>query len=453
MLTDPTTGERFSSPPAHDAAATKQAVRDASRAQDAWRRASHADRAAVMRRLAQVLRRRSDDSALLMAREMGKPVVAGRAEIEKCASTCEYYADHAAHLLADRTVPFDDGTEAFVTHQPLGVILAVMPWNFPFWQVIRAAVPALLAGNAMLLKHASNVPGAALALEEAFTDAGLPEGLFRALLIDAAAVRPLIRSREVQGVTVTGSTAAGRAIAKVAGERLKKVVLELGGSDPYLILRDADLDLAVEVCVTSRLINGGQSCIAAKRFIVVESMREAFESRFVARMAAARVGDPRDETTEVGPMARHDLRAELHEQVVRSVAKGARLLVGGEVPSGPGAFYPPTVLTDVRRGMPAWSDELFGPVAAIIPVRDERAAIRAANSTVYGLGAAVFTTDVTRGRRIAREELAAGTCVVNTMVRSDPRLPFGGIRESGHGRELAGEGLREFVNIKSVVVG
>lgn len=450
-LHDPTTGEAFAGPALHDARVVRDALRQASLAQAKWRRSPMAERAAVLRGMARVLRRDADSHAALMAREMGKPVAQGRAEITKCATACEFYGEHGAAMLADRSV-VHEATEAFVTHQPLGTILAVMPWNFPFWQVVRAAAPALMAGNAMLLKHASNVPHAALAIEEAWREAGLPEGLFRALLIDGASARRLIRSPLVQGVTLTGSTAAGRAVGKAAGDRLKPCVLELGGSDPYLVLADADLDLAVEACVTSRLLNAGQSCISAKRFIVVDAVREDFESRFVARMAAARMGDPRDDATEVGPMARHDLRDELQDQVQRSVAKGARLLLGGTLPDGPGAFYPPTVLTDVRRGMAAWREELFGPVAAIIPVRDERAAIRAANASVFGLGAAVFTRDAERGRRIARDQLQAGTCAVNDFVRSDPRLPFGGIRESGFGRELAGEGIRAFVNVKSVVI-
>lgn len=450
-LHDPTTGEAFAGPPFHGASEVRDALRRATLTQAAWARTTMATRADVLRAMARLLRRDADAHALLMAREMGKPVRQGRAEIEKCAATCVFYADHGAALLADRSVAHD-ARDAFVTHRPLGTILAVMPWNFPFWQVIRAAAPALMAGNAMLLKHASNVPHAALAIEEAWREAGLPAGLFRALLIDGATARRLIRSPLVQGVTLTGSTAAGRAVGKTAGDRLKPCVLELGGSDPYVVLGDADLDVAVEACATSRLLNGGQSCIAAKRFIVVPSVREAFESRLVSRLAAARVGDPREEATEVGPMARQDLREELHDQVQRSIAKGARLLLGGTIPDGPGAFYPPTVLTDVRRGMAAWREELFGPVAAIIPVRDERAAIQAANATVFGLGAAVFTRDLERGRRIARDELQAGTCSVNDYVRSDPRLPFGGIRESGFGRELAGEGIRAFVNIKSVVV-
>jgi succinate-semialdehyde dehydrogenase/glutarate-semialdehyde dehydrogenase len=350
-------------------------------------------------------------------------------------------------------VPIEtEAPEAFVTYQPLGAVLAIMPWNFPLWQVFRAAAPTLMAGNVMLLKHASNVPGAALAIERIWREAGAPEGVFTTLLISGDEARKLIRSEVVQAVTLTGSTAAGRAVAREAGFRLRKTVLELGGSDPYLILEDADVDHAAEACARSRLINAGQSCISAKRFIVVDSVREAFEDRFVARMVAARMGDPLAAETQVGPLARTDLRDELHDQVRRTLERGATLRLGGVVPDRAGAWYPPTVLTGVKRGMPAWREELFGPVAAVIAVRNERAAIEAANASSFGLGSAVFTTDLERGRRIARDLLAAGTAVVNGIVQSDPRLPFGGIGDSGYGRELGGEGIREFVNIKSVIV-
>ena len=339
-----------------------------------------------------------------------------------------------------------------MAHRPLGTVLAVMPWNFPLWQVFRFAAPALMAGNTGLLKHAANVPGCALAIESILREAGFPEHAFRTLLIDSAQVRAVIRHKAVAAVTLTGSTGAGRAVGKQAGDRLKPSVLELGGSDPYLILADADLDRAVESCVASRLINSGQSCIAAKRFIVVEKVREEFEERFVARMRRARTGDPMQETTDVGPMARRDLRDELHDQVRRSIDAGARCLLGGERPDGPGAHYPPTVLTDVTRKSPAHKEELFGPVAAIMPVKTEKAAIKAANDSVFGLGAAVFTRDVERGERIARDELQAGACFVNAFVKSDPRLPFGGIKESGYGRELSHHGIRDFVNVKTVYV-
>jgi len=449
---NPATGEEIGRHPAHAPEDIRRLARRAGEAFVAWRRTPFIERAEILRRTARGLREQAPALAGLMAREMGKPVAQGRGEAEKCSWVCEHYADHASQYLADEAVGTEH-REAFVTCQPLGTVLAVMPWNFPFWQVFRAAAPTLMAGNTMLLKHASNVPGCALAIERLFVEAGLPEGVFTTLLIDTDAVRRLIRSTTVQAVTLTGGIAAGRAVGRAAGGRLKKTVLELGGSDPYVVLADADLELAAEVCARSRLVNSGQSCIAAKRFVVVEAVREAFEERFVARMAAATVGDPLVEATIVGPLARVDLRDQLDDQVRRSVAKGARLLLGGAVTPGRGAWYPPTVLTDVRRGSPAWREELFGPVAAVIPVRDERAAIRAANATTFGLGAAVFTRDVERGRRIARDALAAGGVAVNAMVTSDPRLPFGGIGESGHGRELGRDGIREFVNVKSVVVG
>ena len=326
-----------------------------------------------------------------------------------------------------------------------------MPWNFPLWQVFRFAAPALMAGNAGLLKHAANVTGTALAIESVLRDAGFPPPLFRALLIGSDRVAGVIEAREVKAVTLTGSTPAGRSVAARAGAVLKKTVLELGGSDPYVVLEDADLDAAAETCALSRLINGGQSCIAAKRFIVVEPVRRAFEERLVERMRARKVGDPLADGTDLGPLARADLRDSLHQQVEKSVAAGARVLLGGEVPKGPGAFYPPTVLTDVRKGMPAHDEETFGPVAAVIAAKDEAEAIRIANDSPFGLGAAVFTRDAARGERVARE-LEAGNCFVNALVRSDPRLPFGGVKESGYGRELADFGIREFVNIKTIYI-
>ncbi|MFN3486814.1 MAG: aldehyde dehydrogenase family protein, partial [Planctomycetota bacterium] len=340
----------------------------------------------------------------------------------------------------------------YVAFEPLGVVLAVMPWNFPFWQVFRFAAPALMAGNAAVLKHASNVPGCARAVEEVFREAGFPEGLFSAVLAGSEVVESLIEHPRVRAVTLTGSSAAGRAVAAKAGACLKKTVLELGGSDPYVVLEDADVSRAAAVCAESRLVNSGQSCIAAKRFVVAERVREEFVARLVERMRSARVGSPLEEGVEVGPLARRDLRDELHRQVVDSVARGARLLLGGQVPPGAGAFYPPTVLSEVRRGMPAWTEELFGPVAAVIGARDEEEAIRIANDSPVGLGAAVFSRDLERAEGLAVRELEAGCVFVNAQVRSDPRLPFGGVKESGYGRELGTFGLREFVNVKTVVV-
>jgi succinate-semialdehyde dehydrogenase / glutarate-semialdehyde dehydrogenase len=382
---------------------------------------------------------------------MGKPLAGGRSEVEKCAWVCRYYADNAEAFLAPEPAP-SDASRSFVAFLPLGPVLAVMPWNFPFWQVFRFAAPALMAGNAGLLKHAANVTGCALAIEQIFKDAGFPPPLFRALLVSSQRVAAVIAAPEVKAVTLTGSTPAGRAVASKAGEMLKKTVLELGGSDPYVVLEDADLEAAAETCVASRLINSGQSCIAAKRFIVAEPVRQRFEELFVEKMRARKMGDPLQPGVDVGPQARRDLRDDLHRQVEQSVKAGARLLLGGTVPAGPGAFYPPTVLGDVRKGMPAYDEETFGPVAAIIAAKDEADAVRLANDSVFGLGAAVFTRDVERGQRIAAEELEAGSCFVNSFVKSDPRLPFGGIKESGYGRELAVFGIREFVNIKTVYV-
>jgi succinate-semialdehyde dehydrogenase/glutarate-semialdehyde dehydrogenase len=448
---NPTTGERLNSYEAMSREDVREIVGSAHRAFLGWRRASFAERAAPMKKAAQILRQRTDEYARLIALEMGKPVKQGRAEIEKCAWACEYYADEAEGFLRPEEVK-TDASRSFVTFQPLGVVLAVMPWNFPFWQVFRFSAPALMAGNVGLLKHASNVPGCALAIEQVFQEAGFPQDAFRTLLIGSRDVDAVIESPLVCAATLTGSGPAGRAVARKAGESLKRTVLELGGSDPYVVLEDAELERTVEACVASRLINSGQSCINAKRFIVVEGLRKRFEEMLVEQMKARKVGDPLREETEVGPLARHDLRDELHDQVRRSISRGAMCLLGGEIPEGKGAFYPPTVLTDVTKGMPAYDEELFGPVAAIISARDESDAIRIANDSSFGLGAAVFTRDVKRGERIAAQEIEAGCCFVNAFVRSDPRLPFGGVKESGYGRELSHYGIKEFVNIKTVYV-
>jgi succinate-semialdehyde dehydrogenase/glutarate-semialdehyde dehydrogenase len=416
-----------------------------------WRRMSFSERAAPMRKAAEILRAEAREFARLMAREMGKPVRDGVVEAQKCALTCDFYAESAAQFLAREPVK-TEATNSFVTFNPLGVVLAVMPWNFPFWQVFRFAAPGLMAGNAAVLKHASNVPGCALAVEDIFRRAGFPENLFRTLMIGSGRVDAVIEHPLIRAATLTGSSEAGRAIARKAGGLLKKTVLELGGSDPYLVLEDADLELAATVCTKGRLVNSGQSCIAAKRFIVVDAIRPAFEERFVRQMAAAKVGDPLLEDTQVGPLARHDLRATLHRQVAESIAQGAKCVLGGAIPPGRGAYYPPTVLTDVRKGMPAYEQELFGPVAAVIAVKNEDEAIATANDSSFGLGAAVITRDTSRGERIAAELIESGCVFVNDSVRSDPRLPFGGIKESGYGRELSSYGIKEFVNIKSVVV-
>jgi succinate-semialdehyde dehydrogenase/glutarate-semialdehyde dehydrogenase len=448
---NPTTGERIGTWEEASDADVAQALQAAERAFADWRLRRIEDRAAVVRAAGARLRARSAELARLMALEMGKPLAQGQAEVEKCAWVCDHYATHGAAMLADEAVA-TDAAKSFVAYRPLGPVLAVMPWNFPFWQVFRFVAPALLAGNPGLLKHASNVSGCALAIESVMREAGAPEGVFRTLLVGSARVGGLIAAPEVKAVTLTGSTPAGRAVAAAAGQALKKTVLELGGSDPYVVLEDADLAKAAKTCADSRLINGGQSCIAAKRFIVVEAVRPEFERLFVAAMSGRRMGDPLEPGVEIGPQARPDLRDGVHDQVRRSVAAGARVVLGGEVPAGPGAFYPPTVLADVAPGHPAFDEEIFGPVAAVVSARDEAHAVELANRSPFGLGAAVFTRDLARGERIAKEGLDAGCCFVNALVRSDPRLPFGGIKESGYGRELGVVGIREFVNQKAVYV-
>jgi len=417
----------------------------------AWRATTFAARAERLTAAAGALERRREALARLMALEMGKPLVQGRAEVDKCAWVCRHFAEHAERLLAPEPAA-TEATRSYVAFRPLGPILAVMPWNFPLWQVFRCAAPALMAGNVVLLKHASNVTGCALAIEQLLHAAGVPPAAFRTLPVSAARVGGLIDAPEVAAVALTGGTPAGRAVAARAGAALKPTVLELGGSDPYLILEDADLDAAAAACAAARLLNAGQSCIAAKRFIVVEPVRERFTELLGERLRAAQLGDPLADETTVGPLAREDLRAELHGQVERSIRAGARLRLGGVVPDGPGWFYPPTLLDGVRPGMAAFDEETFGPLAAVVPAHDEPDAVRLANATPFGLGAAVFTRDAARGERLALEALEAGSCFVNDFVRSDPRLPFGGIKGSGWGRELGACGIRAFTNIKTVVV-
>jgi succinate-semialdehyde dehydrogenase/glutarate-semialdehyde dehydrogenase len=429
----------------------REAAAAAKRAQEAWRRTSFEDRSAIVRKAAEILRARKDEFARLMTDEMGKTLDDGRAEVEKCAVHCDWFAAHAQDYLAREAIDFD-GEEAFVAFTPLGVILAVMPWNFPFWQVFRAAAPALMAGNGMLLKHASNVPGCALAIAQVLHDAGVPRELFRTLLIPSGEVKELIEDGNVAAVTLTGSIGAGKSVATAAGGVLKKCVLELGGSDAYLILEDADIAAAAKVAATARMVNGGQSCIAGKRFIVVRAVLEPFEKALVDAMRTYEMADPRKEGTRLGPMQSVKARDEIHRQVGESVRKGARLLLGGKVPDRPGAWYPATVLTNVLPGQPAHVEEVFGPVAAIITAVDERDAISIANASEFGLGSGVLTGDLDRGRRIAADELDAGLSFVNENVRSDPRAPFGGVKHSGYGRECGAFGIREFVNIKTVHV-
>jgi succinate-semialdehyde dehydrogenase/glutarate-semialdehyde dehydrogenase len=447
---NPATGQKIKTYDEMTPDQVSAAVAQAHEAWKIWRKTSFADRGRLMKRAGEILRQRKDEFARLMAIEMGKPLKQGVAETEKCAWACDYYADHAEAHLAPEMIK-TDASKSYVAFEPLGVVLAVMPWNFPLWQVFRFAAPALMAGNAAVLKHASNVPGCALVIEEVFNQAGFPKDVFRTLLIGSSQVKAVIEHPLVRAVTLTGSTPAGKAVAAQAGAVVKKAVLELGGSDPYIILEDADLDLAVQTCVASRLINSGQSCVNAKRFVVVEPQLAAFTERFVAAMKTKKIGDPLADGTDVGPQARFDLRDDLHKQVVESVRKGAKLLLGGEIPPGTGAYYPPTVLAEVRPGMPAYDEELFGPVAAIVKAADERDAVRIANDSIFGLGAAVFTKDMARGERLTRD-LEAGCTFVNGLVASDPRLPFGGIKESGYGRELGSYGIKEFVNTKTVYI-
>lgn len=445
---NPSTGQTLKAFEAWDQAAIDKALQQVAVATPAWAVTGFAERAALLKNAAAELRANQTLYAALMTAEMGKPIKEARAEIEKCAWGCEYYAEHAAALLADEQIA-TDASSSYVAYQPLGTVLAVMPWNFPFWQVFRFAAPALMAGNTALLKHASNVPQCALAIEEIFHQAGFPQGVFRTLLIGGAQAEALIGDARIHAVTLTGSGAAGRRVAAAAGAHLKKSVLELGGSDAFIVLADADLEQAAAVGVASRFLNGGQSCIAAKRFIVVESVVAQFMEIFKAKVQALNQGDPNQEATDIGPLARADLRLQLDKQVRDSLAKGAVPLLGCENQSGPGFFYKPSILGQVKAGMRAYEEELFGPVAVVIRARDAEDALRIANDNQYGLGASIWTGDPVAGERLARG-VQSGQAFVNGMVKSDPRLPFGGIKASGYGRELGAPGIREFANIKTV---
>ena len=456
---NPASGENGKAYRAHTLDEARSIAADCARAQKLWRRTPMAERSRLMHAAAQVMRAGKSRYAALMTAEMGKTITDGLGEIEKCAATADYFADHAAAFLAPRPQDMDAGhsgagpvPKAFVTFNPLGVVLAVMPWNFPFWQAMRFCAPHLMAGNGGVLKHASNVPGCALALEEIFRTAGFPPDLFRTVLINAQQVKTLIEDPSIAAVTLTGSVTAGKAVAAAAGAVLKKAVLELGGSDGYIVLEDADIARAAQVCAAARMVNAGQSCIAGKRFVIVESVRPAFEEAFVAAMRGYVFGDPNEPATRLGPLQSVKARDELAEQVKLSVAGGARVLLGGEVPQRPGAWYPATVLSNVTAGQPAHDEELFGPVAAVISARSEADAIRIVNDTRFGLGNAVLPRDLARGERIAADELDSGLAFVNQSVRSDARLPFGGVKDSGYGRELSGFGIYEFCNIKTVFV-
>lgn len=448
---NPYTGKTLATYDSFDLTRLDSVLDSIDEAQQQWQQSSLQARAQALTRLAEQLRKQKRKLATIASEEMGKTLVSAEAEVEKCAWVCDHYAEQGPAMLVDEHLPDedDDGLQRFVCYQPLGVVLAIMPWNFPYWQVFRFLAPALMAGNAAVLKHASNVPGCALAIEQVMLDAGLPENMLRSLLVPGNKAAALIEHPVVKAVTFTGSTDAGRKIAANAGKVLKKTVLELGGSDAYVVLEDADVELAVEKCVTSRLLNNGQSCIAAKRFIVHTKLYGEFAEKMTAAMKKKKMGDPLDRDTDVGPQARENLCKALAEQVSESVRLGAVLMCGGERDK---TFYPPTVLSEVRPGMPAFDEELFGPVAALIRARSDDDAILLANQSVFGLGAAVFTRDHARGSKIAAGRLQAGACAVNDFVKSDPRMPFGGIKNSGYGRELGRFGIHEFVNIKSITV-
>ncbi len=448
---DPATGEELAQFPELNAAGIEAAIARAWGSRHAWRDVGVDMRAALLRSVAGVLRADKARYAALLTAEMGKPIVEAEGEIEKCAWTAGWIADNAARLLADEPLE-SSATTSYVRFQPLGVILAVMPWNFPFWQAFRAGLPALAAGNVMLLKHSSNVPQSAIAIEEVFREAGVPQGVFQTLLVGPSAVDGIIEDHRVAGVTLTGSEAAGARVASTAAKTIKKAVLELGGSDPFIVLADADIKTAATVACRARNQNNGQSCIAAKRFIVVESIADEFEELFAAAVKGLKIGDPKERDVQVGPLARADLVDDLERQVKESVRLGARPLTGGKRVDGAGNFFEPTVLAGVRPGMPVYHEETFGPVAAVIRVGDDEEALRVANDTEFGLGSSIWTADVDRARQLA-QRVEAGMVFINGMVASDARLPFGGVKKSGYGRELSSYGIKEFTNIQTVWIG
>lgn len=448
---NPTTGEVLETFELFSPAQIDEALDAARSAFKSWRETSFAERSALFRHLAGYLRAHKTELGRITSLEMGKPIAESEAEAEKCAWNCGYYAENAERFLADEHI-VTNATDSYVSYLPLGVVLALMPWNYPYWQVIRAAAPALMAGNTMVLKHASNVSRCALELERIFRESGFPEGVFRTVLVPGAETGKLIADPRIAAVTLTGSEEAGVAVASTSGRHLKKHVLELGGSDAFIVLDDADLDAAARVATIARFQNTGQSCIAAKRFIVVESVAEAFEHKFAEAAAKLRLGDPLHYETQLGPVARADLRDGLDRQVQTSVKMGARVLIGGKPVEGKGAFYEPTILADVTTDMPVFREETFGPAAAVIRARDTEHAIELANSSQFGLGGNLWTRDVERGRTLARR-LESGGTFINGMTASDPRLPFGGVKHSGYGRELSVFGIREFVNVQTVWIG
>lgn len=448
---NPATGELVAQFDACSPEHVESALDCAVHAQRAWRKTALNERSQLLAAVAAVLRQRKERYSALITLEMGKPISEAEAEVEKCAMTCDFYAERAATFLADELVS-SNAWVSRVSFDPLGLVLAVMPWNYPFWQVVRFAAPAIAAGNGAILKHANNVPQCALALQEAFRDAGAPKGLFLTLLVEANEVKRLIEDRRIAAVTLTGSTPVGRIVAAQAGAALKKQVLELGGSDPFIVLADADVETAAKVGAKARFQNAGQSCICAKRFIVEDGIADRFVEGLRAAAQEIRVGDPMERSTGMGPMARHNLRAELHSQVQRTVQQGGRLLLGGRLAEGPGAYYPSTIIDHVTDDMVTGSEETFGPVASVLRVRSAQEAIELANATDFGLGAGLWTMDIERAERLVRQ-IDAGAVFVNGLVASDPRLPFGGLKQSGYGRELGSYGIREFTNIKTVWIG
>ena len=448
QTTNPANGKMLKSFTELSSVEVFEAVEKADEAFQSWQETDFVSRSKLMKNAAQILREGKEHYGRIMTLEMGKTITQAIAEVEKCSWVCDYYADNAEKILSDETIA-TDASESYVRFDPLGIVLAVMPWNFPFWQVFRFAAPALMAGNGCLLKHASNVPMSAIAIEEIFMKAGFPIGTFKTLLVGSALVKEIIEHPKVKAATLTGSEPAGKNVASTCGSKLKKTVMELGGSDPFIVLEDADIDLAVKTAVTARLINNGQSCIAAKRFIIVEKIYDEFEKKFVDRMKNTKVGDPLKHETELGPIAREDLLLELDQQVKQSVAKGAVVLCGGKRIDREGFFYEPTVVSNLKKGMPAYDDEIFGPVASLIKAKDENDAVEIANDSSFGLGASLWTANIPKSKELARE-IQSGSVFINGMVKSDPRLPFGGIKNSGYGRELSHYGIKEFVNIKTV---
>jgi len=445
---NPTTGKVAKTFIEHTNEEVLKMIDDADSAFHKWRGTNFNLRSQLMKNAAQILRECKKHYGKILTLEMGKPLTQAIAEVEKCAWVCDYYADNAEKILSEEIIQ-TDASQSYVRFDPIGIVLAIMPWNFPFWQVFRFATPTLMAGNVCLLKHASNVPMSALAIEEIFIEAGFPKNTFKTLLIGSSLIKDVIDHPFVKAVTLTGSEQAGKNVAALCGSKLKKTVLELGGSDPFIVLEDAEINEAVKTAVTARLINNGQSCIAAKRFIVVEKVYNEFEKKFIDAMSKVKIGDPMNKETELGPIAREDLLFELDDQIQKSVAKGANILCGGKRINRVGIYYEPTILANLNKGMPAYDEEIFGPVASLIKAKDEDDAIKIANDSQFGLGASLWTSDITKAKVLAGK-IESGSVFINGMVKSDPRLPFGGIKNSGYGRELSHYGIKEFVNIKTV---